>query len=344
MRKMIALVLYIAVGGWLLLAALYALSLSSSLFNRNFYSEVLDNPNLYENDVLLRAITAGVVEDVTDVPGFSAVHPETVDAYATAFATVLPGDYARDEAEQAADEILAYVDGETDTLNITFDVRPFQDALSEEAEQTEFATVLAENLPVCERNQDPYATGFVLPVCRASGVGPAALEQEILDAMPDYLNVPLVPAQLQADIPFQQATDVVRVVMTVGMVVAVVVLLLIAWLGGRTLRGALVWLGLLGVLPAIAVLMTGISIRSGIADSRISSEVNSINFREMTVSQEFRDALSETFVNAASLFSEGFLTVGLVALLVALAVAAVGYVLPRADDSASSRVSVIQAS
>lgn len=331
MRKVIALVLYFFLVLWITLASLYALSINQWLFDREFYNAILTNPTLYDDDVALPIVVTGMASEVSGNPQFVETYPNTVDAITTAIQAVLPEGYIEEEVKGAADTILTYVEGDSQGLDLEFDLGPIKATLSEEANQTTFAATLTEYLPLCRGRQRPTDSGNILPDCRLSDQSPEALQTEIIDLIPGYLNKMPESFEVHTGASFADIGTAVKVGTTLGVVVALLLLIIDARLAGRRWRGWLVWSGLLLLIPALAVLVTGFGVQLGMTDSLVRDGTADMEISGLVISQEFRDALQQAVISAATHIAEGFLVVGLLAVLAALALLGMGAAMPNRE-------------
>lgn len=333
MRKIIAFLLYFLVVLWVTLGTLYALSVNQWLFDRDFYNGILSNPGLYEDDVALPIVVTGMANEVSGDPHFFETYPNTVDALTEAIQAILPEGYVEDEVRGAADTILAYIEGDARTLSLEFDLIPVKTALSDGGQEV-FAATLAERLPLCRGRQQASDSGNILPDCRQSDEqSEEQLRAQILGLLPGYLTAMPDSFELSAGASFKDIATAVKAGTTIGLVVAFLLLLADARLAGRRRRGWLIWCGLLLLLPALVVLSTGFGVRMGMTDSMVREGTTEMEFMftGMVIPQEFRDALEEAVINAGVEIAQGFLVVGLLAVLVALGLMGTGVAMPHHD-------------
>jgi len=164
MRKVLAVLLIAFVVFPMALATLSTIAVSTWALDRNFYTDLVGDPRLY--DALLS-------EDVPNYFG-RRIAVREVDgvparALSQALREVVTPEYLAGEATRIVDQVFAVIEGESSTFVITLDVAPLKDALRGEAGRR-FAQTLAANLPACASGQESRAPGGTIVRCLPSNV------------------------------------------------------------------------------------------------------------------------------------------------------------------------------
>jgi hypothetical protein len=326
LRKLIALLLLIVLVWPLAFATLTLLSINSWVLDRNFYVDLLDDPRLYEallsQDLPLYINNRWFPRDInSDLP------PAALDK---ALREVMTPQYLRDEAVRIVNQAFDTLEGKSAALDLYMDLAPVKAAL-QGAGGAQFANVLAAQLPACAAGQEPQIAGSTLIRCRASDVSVAAATQQIVtalpafvDKIPDQISLSRDPFDLRADWrPFNLIfLGNLGLGMTVGLLIGLVavVWLVAAFIGGSNQRERLSWLGWSLMVPAALILISGIVLSAPLITSNIYMGLDQARFTMEGVpySEAFRQAVIEITSKALSAVGSGFLWSGLASTLIAL--------------------------
>jgi hypothetical protein len=326
LRRVIALLLVIFVVLPLIFSTLIMISINSWVLDRNFYVNLLDNPNLYEallsQDLPLYINSRWFPREInSDLP------PAALDK---ALREVMTPQYLRDQSVQVVNQAFDTLEGRRDALDISLDLAPVKAALRGDG-GARFAQTLAAQLPACAAGQEPLIAGSTLIRCRAANVSTAETTQQIatalptfIDHMPDQISLSRERLDLRAEWrPFNLIfLGSLGLSMTIGMllVLAGVFWLAAAFIGGENRRERLLWLGWSLLIPAALVLIMGLAINSPFTTGSISLGLERSRYaiEGVQYSAALRQAIVEVASKAVSAVGGGFLWSGLAATAIAL--------------------------
>jgi hypothetical protein len=200
-RKVIAGLLVVLIVWPMAFAALTLLSINSWILDRNFYVNLLDDPNLHDpflsEDLPQYVNSRWFPRQInSDLP------PAALDK---ALREVLTPQYLHDQSVQIVNQAFDTLEGKRDTLNISMDLAPIKTALRGDG-GARFAQTLAAQIPACAAGQEPLIAGSTLLRCRAASVSTDDATQQIvmalpafIDQMPDQINLSREPLDLRAE-------------------------------------------------------------------------------------------------------------------------------------------------
>jgi hypothetical protein len=325
-RKVIALLLVIFVVLPLIFTALIMIAINSWVLDRNFYVNLLDNPNLHEallsQDLPLYVNNRWFPREInSDLP------PAALDR---ALREVMTPQYLRDQSVRVVNQAFDTLEGRRDTLDVSMDFAPVKAALRGEG-GARFAQALAEQLPACAAGQEPLITGSTLIRCRAANVSGDAATQQIaaalpafVDKIPDQVNLSGERLDLRAEWrPFNLLfLSNLGFNITIGMllVLAGVFWLAAGFIGGANRRERLLWLGWSLLVPAALVLSMGLATNSPFITGsiRLGLERSRYTIEGVQYSAALRQAIVEIANKALGAVGGGFLWSGLAATAIAL--------------------------
>ncbi|HKZ85901.1 MAG TPA: hypothetical protein VJ793_19875 [Anaerolineae bacterium] len=334
MRKVLAVLLIAFVVFPMALATLSTIAVSTWALDRNFYTDLVGDPRLY--DALLS-------EDVPNYFG-RRIAVREVDgvparALSQALREVVTPEYLAGEATRIVDQVFAVIEGESSTFVITLDVAPLKDALRGEAGRR-FAQTLAANLPACASGQESRAPGGTIVRCLPSNVSVEEATGVIVNALPAYLDE--VPDQIDLARDRVFLTGVARGWNTVALGqgalnFAVLILVLItgglwlaaAFIGGEDRRERLLWLGWSLLVPAVLVFALGLLVGADFSAGWVRFGLSQARFGDFEASDSFRLALQDVARAALDTVANGFLMAGGVAGGIAIGLIAWGYTTPK---------------
>lgn len=186
-RKLLAVLLILALVLPLLQAALTLFAVSGWALKRTFYRELLGQERAYA--ALLAEARANKdrtweLGDWAPPPGLEGPPAE---ALAKALAQTVSADYLRRQAVQSLEAFFDLLEGTGPGQEPALDLRPLKRELGAGSRQA-FADALAEALPSCRTGQDTLHPVSRLPVCRPSGMSVQRASQLVYAALPAALG------------------------------------------------------------------------------------------------------------------------------------------------------------
>jgi uncharacterized membrane protein len=325
LRKVIALLLVIFLVLPLIFTTLIMISINSWVLDRNFYVNLLDNPNLYEallsQDLPLYVNNRWFPREInSDLP------PAALDK---ALREVLTPQYLRDQSVRVVNQAFDTLEGRREALDISMDFAPVKAALRGDG-GARFAQMLAAQLPACAAGQEPLITGSTLIRCRASNVSTAEATQQIvtalpafIDQIPDQISLSREPLDLRAEWrPFNLIfLGNFGLSLTIGMllILASAVWLAAAFIGGTNRRERLLWLGWSLLAPAALVLIIGLAINfHSLGSISLGLDHSRYTIEGAQYSVALRQAIVEIASKALSAVGGGFLWSGLASAAIAI--------------------------
>jgi len=334
MGKVLAVLLIIFVVFPMALATLTTIAVSSWVLDREFYTDLVADPRLYE--VLLSEELPNyfgrriAVREVDSVPA---------RALSQALREVVTPEYLAGEATRIVDQVFAVIEGKSSTLVIALDVAPLKDALRGEAGR-QFAHTLAANLPACAAGQEWRAPGGTIIRCLPPSVSVEEATGMIVNALPAFLDE--VPDQIDLARDRVYLPGAARGWNTVtagqgALSFAIFVLVLItggvwlaaALLGGEDRRERLLWLGWSLLAPAILIFALGLLVGADFTGGWVRIGLNEARLEGFEYSESFRLALLDVARTALDTIANGFLMAGGVAGGIAIGLIAWGYTTPK---------------
>ena len=330
MRKILALLLIVAIVFPLTLATLSVISVSSWVLDRSFYTNLLGDERLYEvllSEDLPNTFQRRIVTEADSLP---------TGVLSAALRQVVTPDYLRGEVLRLVNDAFDILEGRDSTLDLYLDVAPLKAALRGEA-GPRFARALAEALPACADGQDPIAPGGTIQRCRpsdvsvdeAAGLITAALPA-FLDKVPDRINLERNPINLRRELRGAEFWTSLTASAGLGTAIGVLVFitasfwLVAALVGGEDRRERLLWLGWSLIVPAALIFMIGLAINSDLSANWVRFGLNEARIEGVEYSVEFRQALVDVARGALNTIANGFLMAGGVSGAIALALIAWG--------------------
>ncbi len=188
MRKFLAVILSICLVFPLLVASQAALSTVSWALDRQFYTDALDQEQVYQA-LLSDQTLDNILRSQLSLP------PEAdTQALRDVLRNVISQDYLKTQVSAIVDGFFDNLQGKTEEFTPTLDLQPIKAALTAE-QQDEFLTALVAALPACQAGQTP-GFGEGQTACKPQGVPDELLiEGYLKPALPQML------AQLPDEIP-----------------------------------------------------------------------------------------------------------------------------------------------
>lgn len=321
-----------------MIGALYTFGVINWAFDRQFYVDVLDDPALYEallDEDLTEAIAVAMLESESQ----RLVDVQTNRAISLAVNAAI-GDnpeYLREQVVGVVNSLFAWFDGDARTLAFEVDLVPFKEAVTGE-KRDEIARILADELPACDAEQAARFAGSALYQCIPNDLSRDQAALVIADQLPTYVQS--LPDQLTWEDPDAAwiGGGSIRAFINIALIgfaiSAIFTWVIMSLIGGKGLRGFLIWMGVTLIIPAGIVLLTGLPLSAGaLSVEGFGLQQGMINVNGQPVSAELREGLANAVVQILSRVGSGFVTVGGLSIGIGIALAAVGlFVTKRRDD------------
>ena len=319
MRKLSALFIMIVVFFPLAFAAMTLTSIRPWILDRGFYERMVSDERLYE--VML----------TEDMPNrfnremFTGVEQLPLDALSVALREVVTPDYLRTQSLNVIGDMFDYLEGRERNFELSLDITPIKAALAGE-QGSRFASALAAALPTCGVGQQPIAPAGRLTRCIATEGSVNAAAAQITAALPAVLeNTPdriIVSTGVNLRMNWYDFDwllgSSVRTGLDIAMinlvVVAAVVGLIGALLGGEDLRGRLKWLSSSLFAPASLFLFIGLVLSS----PQIINPITRSLWDNGQYSEAFREATINVIVPVIQQLGSGLVLTGGISCLIAL--------------------------
>lgn len=329
MRGCLAFVLFFTLVGPMLFAFEIVAGASTFLVNREFYVDLFADPNIY----------GSLLDTALAEAGSTIGHLGDGEQYEQVIAALDDGEW-RAAVSSAVNQLFDVFEGKSNRISLTIPLRPLKSLLLTDLGDT-FIHRYIGDLPVCRLGQEPTSapsqfTVAPLPVCVPPDRTPAQYAEQIVTTLPQI--VAAMPDQLSYSDTFNADRDLeameffggfsgVQAVLQGG-VILIGIVALGAWLitgliAAASMRGKLLALGLMLLLPSLAVLVIGFGIY--------------VAFNAPDALPRSNTALTRTIVETlnSSPLSTVFLTTGAIPSAVAVGLIVLGGLLPsrRRDDA-----------
>lgn len=317
MRKLIAIGIIVILAFPLLMAALSVASVGTWVFDRNFYTNLLDNDEIYK--VMLdeqfptyfdRRISSGQYQGVP------------LDALSQALRTVATPEYLHEQVMTIINEAFDFLEGRDQTLDLYIDVTMLKQAILGEKGDI-FARALVDALPSCKAGQEPTVPGNVVIRCIPTTLTIDQAVQEVSKALPVFLQK--VPDRIKlTDEPFTMnnrwsSLDLwMGISGRYGFMIALLILFglaLASWFAAALIAGdvwktRLLWLGWSMVVPAVLVFIIGLLVGSEMALNGVRYGLGHAQMDGVAYSPAFQEVLMNSLRPALEMIANGFLMVG----------------------------------
>lgn len=329
MRTLVGFFVFIILVLPALTCTLVLFSVNTWLTDGDFYAEVFDNEDLYADGAIMSVVAAETLNTIAlDQGPFTEPDLDPVRALTQAFEATTDAEALRGEIMTASDALVAYINGETQSLTFSVDVTSVKGALSEPTAQATFAEVYTANLTQCRSGTDPLATNGIVYVCIPPGEALGEVEIQVREATPAFVDAMPDTLTTDVDVSFSDIAASLRTGLIFLGMFALFLLFATALIASESRRAVLLWMGAMTFIAASMVVMIGLSMSTNLAEDSIRNSFNEATFEDFVVTELFSDAVVETLVDAASRVAEGFLLVGGAAILAAIILIGVGLTLP----------------
>jgi len=335
MRGCFGFFMFIIVTIWLLFGFLVFTAVRSWAFDRQFYTDIVDNDALYES-----FRTEGLPEFLAEleVNGQQVLNRNdpAFPALVEATSAILPTDYLRTTAVSVVDELFTFFENPSSGLTLNIDLTPIKDSLRG-AQGTAFAQTYIRNLSQC-----PSATSFTtdnLPTCIPQGVSQAEAIAYVEDYKDRFVNtIPDTWDLTEEDMDFSGLPSVSLIESVNGAYAVFGGITFLFWfvnaiVGGRGFKGLLMWLGGMLFLPALIILLTGAAFGGSVLDSVANSVIRDTATSNLAMSGQMQDSFVLVVLDALRRVSNGFLSTGAIALGVSLVLYILGGIMRRPNQT-----------
>ncbi len=173
-RKFIGLIYWFSVTLPLTLIIFFLISANSTLFNRSFYLDVINDPAFY--DVLF--FTELPPELKASIPDL----PQNIDpsVLRDAMRLIITPSYLREQGTQLINTIFDYLENPNSEISdLSIDLRPIREALNG-AQGEAFAATLVQGLPACAAGEAQTASSSEIMGCIPEGMSLAGAQDLLL--------------------------------------------------------------------------------------------------------------------------------------------------------------------
>ncbi|HVO40457.1 MAG TPA: hypothetical protein VMV03_15600 [Spirochaetia bacterium] len=315
----------------LFMAALVAVSVSTWVLDRSFYTAILSDSRLYQVPDGL----SGATRITVDLPGRPRL---SLSASPRALKEVLPPDYVRNQALGVLGSMFDFLEGKAVVFDPLVDLDPIRKALAG-PEGRRFARLVAEDLPVGSPGGSFVIRPGRLPDSRPSTISVERAAALIEAGLPAFAGA--IPMRIRLTDAFGWG-EVVRGQEWQGsvlrvLVIADVVILFIAcafwvaaaFLGGADARRRLQWMGWSLLAPAAFVFLIGLFITIAAFAAAARSGLASADTGTLRFSPAFATAVYDAARFAMRRIGIGFLATGAVAAGVCMALLGVSWSMPQ---------------
>lgn len=335
MRKLLAVLLFMAIVFPLLMGALSLVAVSQWALNRSFYEQLLGDTRLYQ--VMLDEDLPNYINNRYPVESADMI---PAGALSNALRRVVSAEDLRIQGLRLVDNIFNVLEGRSDRFDLYLDTTAIKAALLGGGGE-KFARALATSLPVCAAGQTSVARGGVMLRCLPSNMSADEATTQIMEALPAFVNnVPdrinleggnvSIRTNLRGVNLAWAATGALNFGIVVMLVLAGGAWVLTALVAGDSTRERLLWLGGMLVIPAGLIFLAGLSMNTPFVSGWVRFGLNEARFGDgLAYSQAFRDALMAVGGGALRTIANGFLTAGGAAGAIALGLIVWGTVTPE---------------
>lgn len=332
MRGCLGFFFYIFITIWVIFGFLMFTAVRSWAFDREFYLDVTDNDALYE------AIRAdGLPEylanlEIDGQPVLDANSP-AFPALVEATQAILPTDFLRSTTVGLVNNLFTFFENPSTGLDLTVDLTEIKNALRG-AQGDAFASTYISALAPCEGATTLPTT--TLPTCLPQGVSQAQAIAVVSNYKSQLVNqIPAVwdltdNANIDySSLPTASLVQGVNTSFTITAIVTFVLWFFNALIGGKGFKGLLMWLGGMLFLPALIVLLSGAAFGGNVIDNIANEIITDTATSGLQASIQVQESLTLVILDALKRVGSGFLTTGIIAVVVSLVLYIMGAVMRR---------------
>ncbi len=267
MRKFLGVLFTVVLVFPLILSTLVIYSLSTWAMDRKLYIDTLSSPEVQAQLFSDKFIEKMVIDNLGEIEGSDSA------AVGTLFRSLFSEQYFTNQTTIMVNQFFDFLEGKSNVLTLQLDLTEIK-AVFSGPNQQELLENLAQALPACQENQPTQGLGRTL--CK-----PDAISEE--DFIEYYLktNLPILMALIQDNVtivgpvsmptqfqnvpaPFQQFLNLGNLKTTIFFLAGLTLLLwsLTALIAGKNGKERLLWLGWTMIIPAILVLIMGLTAES----------------------------------------------------------------------------------
>ena len=316
MRKIIGVVLAVAIAMPLILSSEIVAAVANWAFDRNIYIEALTSEAVREQILSEETVQTLLQENTANIEGYD------VAAMNALLQTLITPEFMENQVADLTNQLFDYLEGKTEILELSLDLTPFKTAI-QGPNQDVILLQIAQTLPVCSQEQVENTES--IPLCKPAGVDDQTYVASFLKP-----NLPLLLMLIPSSVPLGEPVDLRSNIKNIplfwqqflyldGTHSALILLGVIAglfWLlaiviVGKNWKEKLLWSGWTLILPSLLVLFIGITAGTALSWNMIKFIFQQMNLYDAThlpiIAQDAIQTLSTVF---AEYVRNGFLTVG----------------------------------
>ena len=272
MRKFFAIVFFIILVLPLLMAAQLSLSTITWALDRDFYMEILDQPEAQT------ALGADMMMDHIITTQLHLTPDADTAALTDILQSVMTQEYFQAQIRAYVDGLFDYLQGKSTEFTPTIDLRPLKLVITG-GQQDAFLAALLQALPECAPGQTPGLGSDTETACKPAGIpDQLIIEQALKPALPLVLaqipdEAPL-PGELglvgrnlgwRTYLPGMAAPASIMLSVLILSIFALAMWYLVAMVADASWHARLQWLGWMLLIPSLIVFLLGFAAQGGVA-------------------------------------------------------------------------------
>ncbi len=317
MRKIIALLITLALVFPLILAAQALVSVNSFVLDRNFYIQALDSDQVYES-LLSDGMVSTVLGKYLPLPSDTDLSQVEVVLKA-----VITREYLKEQIEVFVNGLFDYMQGMTENFAPVINLVPIKTALASE-KLDELLAVIAVIMPVCEPGQVPGIDFEGQKACKPAGISDDVLVQDYLKPV-----FPFILALVPNELPIGEKWDEILVTRSWGpfafgmalpaslMLISVFLAFVAAsfWyvaalIADESWRLRLLWLGWSLIIPSMLIFLLGLAVTTDIPNYWVNLGIEQASLNGVPFSLGIRESLRAVVNNSLSRVANSLMMVG----------------------------------
>ncbi len=267
MKKLLGVLFIIFLVLPLIFSTLMIYSISSWAFDRNLYRELFTSEEvkakLFSDEAIAKMLTEklGVIEGIDTIAAVALVR------------SLVPEQSYTDQITGMVNQVFDFMEGKSETLTLQIDLSEIKAAFNGPNQQA-LLEELAKVLPSCQNTQ--AAQGLLAALCKPADISEEVFVEQflknnlpvLLAFMQNSISIfgPVTKADLTQNIPsfLHPYLNLASFRTTLYIFAGITLLLwiLTALLVGSNGRDRLLWLGWMLILPALAVLIIGLTVNT----------------------------------------------------------------------------------